>query len=292
MDDVNSGNGVDFQSEASAAADLGPCDGAIQLATGETAQREQPGAEDPGARSAATEIAARTAAGDLRDFVLEEIRQLGSPWRKLSESHQGYIAQRVQDRCQQIVTEAVNLIAARDFTAIAVSLEQVALKPKGIEAKLALAAVTHEIRHALVDAQGHTVMIVVADPKQFLGARGPAKIDRQALFDAPPVGEDAPGEGVGPLFVQAVGDEAAELSEDAPPVITIEQMDAARELGAKAGEAGFDRSANPYPAATTLHNQWLAGWIAPRPDEEEAGEKKPRRGRRRAPQPNDEATAP
>lgn len=283
-------------------------------------------------------LVARTLSGDLRDAMIELMKDQRQAWHKLSERQQEYVAQRVQDRCVELVIDAVNLIAAHGFIAISVTLEQVTFKPKGIEAKLALANISVGTRHALVDAQGSQVMIVVADPKTFLGARGAPKIDKQALFDAPPVEQDeAEGDGVGPLFVGQGGDAADDEIPGAPQVIKVEDLpayesearrigredgqlgfrdhaaryasgepghadyelghndgtaerralEAARDHGAEAGTAGADKSTNPYDAGTAEHDQWLAGWIAPRPGESgdaEVGEEqeapKPRRGRR------------
>jgi hypothetical protein len=118
--------------------------------------------------------------GDMRDEVLDLVRDLREPWHKLAEKQQAYTAQRVEDRCRAVITRAVNAIAARDFPAIAVILEEAAFKPKGIQLKFQTNAVDRGTRHQIVDAQGKPVLIVIGDPAAFMGARGPAKIDKQA----------------------------------------------------------------------------------------------------------------
>lgn len=179
---------------------------------GEAAPQQAPEAE-AGPPDAATvevrvetpiELAARTLTGDLRDFIVEQFRAMRDPWHKLSESRQSVLAAEAQDFADSIVTSVVNLLAARDFPAVAAVLGEVKFNEKGCDLKLGLSRLTRDARHAIVDARGGQIMLVIADPGEFNGARGPAKVDRQALFDAPPREPDEPeGEAIGPILVDA-----------------------------------------------------------------------------------------
>lgn len=261
-------------------------------------------------------VAAKTLVGDMRDHVLDLVRELRDPWHKLSEKQQAHFALMTGDFARVLIERTVQLISAHDFPAIAVTLEQLAFKPKGIEAKLAMNAIDRATRHQLVDAQGKPVLIVIADPAAFMGARGPAKIDKQA--PELPLDGEPNGEAVGPLpdlearkigkldGLAGVRDHAARFPEgtsgheDYETEWLIGQneraalMSTARELGAVAGKAGADESTNPYAAGTSLHDLWLAGWIAPEPgnnggpiDPAEAPKRRgrPRRGAQAAPAP-------
>jgi hypothetical protein len=69
------------------------------------------------------ELDAETLAGDMRDLVLDILRELREPWHKLSEKQQVYFATFVQDAMRTVVSRAVVLIAAHDFPALAVNLD-------------------------------------------------------------------------------------------------------------------------------------------------------------------------
>lgn len=118
--------------------------------------------------AAAAALAERTLTGDLRDFILTLFRDERNPWHMMSEERQTWLAQHVEDECETLVERAVGIIAGRDLPSIAVGLEQIAFKPKGVEAKLTFAAMDASTRHQLVDSQGGRVVIVVCDPKESL----------------------------------------------------------------------------------------------------------------------------
>jgi hypothetical protein len=145
------------------------------------------------------EIAAKTLTGDLRDLVLSIQRESIEPWHRRSETQQRYFVGYAEAAIEVAVGRAVQIIAAGGFPAIAVTLEQLAFKPKGIEAKLAMNVIDRATRHQLVDAQGKPVLIVIADPAAFIGARGPARIDKQAPELPLDEAQQPNGEAIGPL---------------------------------------------------------------------------------------------
>lgn len=229
-------------------------------------------ADAPADEPTALDLVAETLLGDFRDRMLKLFREQAEPWRKLSENGQIYLAQYVEDECRRVIVRAVGLLAARGFEAIPVGLETVAFKPKGIEAKLTLAGLTRDVRHALVDAQGHPVMIVIADHRAFMGARGAPQIDRQALVDAPPVGEDGEGDAVGPL-PEDPGDEPVDAG---PRIIKVEDLPHQaddpsggakkyfRDMGRDSALGGGAEDDNPFPSKMPAHKSWAAGWKAGR----------------------------
>ena len=135
---------------------------------------------DPGA---GIDLAKETLTGDIRDFILDRIKheQDKRPWDQRSEADQQFTVNQVEGACQRLVERAVEIIAAGGRKAIKATLEQVTFKD-GIKATISLSKFD-EMRHALADSQGSTIVIFVADPEEFSGERAPAKIrpDQPAL---------------------------------------------------------------------------------------------------------------
>ena len=140
--------------------------------------------DDPGADSivddvettTSVEFAVETLTGDLRDFVLDRLRyeQNKAPWHKRSEGEQRETVHGVETAVRQAVTTAVELIASHGRKVIKATIEQVTIKD-GIKAILTMSKFD-ENRHILVDAQGGTVLVVVADPDVFSGERSAVEI--------------------------------------------------------------------------------------------------------------------
>lgn len=227
--------------------------------------------------AAAADLAARTLTGDLRDWLLRFVRDQRAPWHLLGEEQQTKLAARIEGECEDLVRRTVEIVGARNFRSIGVALDQVAFKPRGIEAKMTFGAMDAATRHALVDAQGGRVVIVVVDPDLFRGARGLAAIERDEPelplaigagepengpteeTDAPADEEDNPAEGPGEV--------ATPDSEDGP----AHSRDSYSEgYEAAKGDAGVD--ANPYEWLYPQEPEyraallWLAGWYQARLD--------------------------
>lgn len=127
-------------------------------------------------------------AGDLRDFMLDLVRTLPKTWAQMSENEQTARSHAISNACRKVVREGVSLLETDERTTIEVGLEEVNFKTKGITAKLGVHAFEPWIRHALVDAQGKDILIVVADAAQYMGERAPARVDKQQP-DLPLVGD-------------------------------------------------------------------------------------------------------
>ena len=135
---------------------------------------------------AATDMAAETLTGDLRDFILDRLRheQSKAPWHQRSEADQRETVHQVESAVRTAVTTAVNIIAGHGRRTIRATVEQVTFKD-GIKAVLS-ASKFDENRHQLADAAGAAVLIVVADPDEFTGEKAEAEIipDQANLHDA------------------------------------------------------------------------------------------------------------
>ena len=100
---------------------------------------------------------------------------------------------------QDVLRRAVELIAARGLRTIKATLEQVTIKD-GIVGKIIMSKFDEQ-RHALVDATGSKILIVVADPEEFTGERAPAEIkpDQSELLEKVGVVHSEPDGVMSPL---------------------------------------------------------------------------------------------
>lgn len=203
-------------------------------------------------------LAARTLSGDLRDHFIDVFRGMKNPWYMLSEMEQTRIAEDIGDTCRGLVRRAVEMIAADDFPTITATLSDVKIKKDGIEGKIGLGRFDPE-RHVLFDAAGKEVMVILTDSARYIGARGLAKVDRQALFDAPPkpvADADEAGEAIGTLPAAESGAE--------PPVVHLDNSG----NPAAVYTDGYDDGRNgrafvdvPYATGTADLALYQAGWL-------------------------------
>lgn len=140
---------------------------------------------DDGANDAAIAFAKETLTGDLRDFILQRLRyeQSKLPWNKRSETEQLETVHQVEAAVRTAVGNAVELIASHGRAVIRATIETVTIKD-GIKATLSMSKFD-ENRHMLADAQGGTVLLVLADADEFVGEQGAVEIipDQPTMHD-------------------------------------------------------------------------------------------------------------
>jgi hypothetical protein len=130
--------------------------------------------------------------GDLRDAILMRLKAMPKPWTVMSETEQYNMIAGVERATEHLISAAVHLIAANGHPVIRAKLDSLSCKD-GIKAAVALSR--HDAqRHQLMDAVGKPVLLVVADPDAFMGAKAEAKPDPQQ--PPLPMGE---GDNVAPL---------------------------------------------------------------------------------------------
>lgn len=125
---------------------------------------------------AVVEVATDTLTGDIRDFMLDRIRyeQDKRPWDERSEFDQRDTIARVEAKVRDVITRAVEMIAANGRRTIKATLAQVTVKD-GIKATIEMSRFDEQ-RHALIDSTGSRILIVVADPEDFTGERAPVEV--------------------------------------------------------------------------------------------------------------------
>lgn len=137
---------------------------------------DEAGPDDDAQREQAIEVAAETLTGDMRDFILDRLKHEGSkrPWHERSEGDQRDVVHQVEVACEEMVRKCVEIIAAQGLRTIKATLDKITIKD-GIKGEVSCSKFD-EARHLLCDAQGKTVLIVVADPAEFTGEREPVQI--------------------------------------------------------------------------------------------------------------------
>lgn len=121
-------------------------------------------------------LAADTLVGDLRDAILDRLRNMQKPWPQCSESEQRDIADHAQSVAENLTKRAVQIMAAKGRMTIAADLVQYTQKKGIIEAKIKTKA-TSDTARSFFESEGMTVLLVAADASEFEGERNPPDID-------------------------------------------------------------------------------------------------------------------
>lgn len=119
------------------------------------------------------DLAASTLTGDIRDFLLDRVKTLGKPWAAMTEDEQSDQIHAARDAAERCVQKACSIIASGGKKAMTGHLVKVTVKDK-ITVQVEFSK-HDEQRHALLDAAGMTVSVVLADAAPFTGERGPAE---------------------------------------------------------------------------------------------------------------------
>lgn len=109
------------------------------------------------------------------DFMLGElIKRISTPfkemavvWSRMSEAEQTKLMGYVADAARGAVHQAVTAIASGDRVNFMAQVEKVEFKADGVKAQLVLPNSAQA--HALADAAGNSVLIVIADSARYLG---------------------------------------------------------------------------------------------------------------------------
>ena len=116
-----------------------------------------------------------TLMGDVRDAMLMQFQQRQRPWSLLSEEEQREVAASFELAAKNLVRKSVRLLHAYDFEHVVVTLGEVKVKGKGIEAKIT-ATNLKEYRDALSDHVDSQVMIYLVDSETFMAERAKPRI--------------------------------------------------------------------------------------------------------------------
>lgn len=113
------------------------------------------------------EFAREELAGKLKAMCVGLLESFKTPWNMTSEKNQAIALNKMEEVIEQSVRRAVMVIATERTPSLSGTVESVTFKD-GIKAVLTLDRHA-EGRHSLADAEGTTVLIVMANPEQFTG---------------------------------------------------------------------------------------------------------------------------
>lgn len=118
------------------------------------------------------ELIADNLQADLVGWLIDRLRHMECAYRYLTEDQQRTVIREAQYATRSLVEEVVRKVAAEDRQTIVADLKKVTRDADKIVGQLECAKHS-EYRHNLVDAVGSQVLIVVADPEQYMGGDMP-----------------------------------------------------------------------------------------------------------------------
>lgn len=129
-------------------------------------------------------IVKETCTGDVRDFLLDRVKQLGKPWAAMSEDEQADQIHGAKRAADYLVARVIEIVAADGKRVMKGKLVKAQVKDK-INVQVDFSR-EDEQRHELMDSVGMIVLLVVADAGAYTGEQGPAEPtpDQSNLIEA------------------------------------------------------------------------------------------------------------
>lgn len=144
---------------------------------GKPSKKEEYNEETGEVATPADKIARETMTGDLRDCLLDFLKHEKNllPWNMRGEAQQREVIEKVTRAVSHAVEKAVAIIAADGRSVIRGTLDKVTVKD-GIKAEITMSR--HDpLRHAMTDAQGNVVLMVVSNSDSYTGEKKAALPD-------------------------------------------------------------------------------------------------------------------
>jgi hypothetical protein len=205
------------------------------------------------------EMTAETVGRNLLQALVQEIKLLPTVWSKIDQSKQNEVIAHLRNRVETNVKMAVHLISAEGRTAVAGDLDQITIKD-GVKAVIKFSASAAAL-HALYEASGKSVLVVVANPAQHTGGMDAIQgdSDQHAMDLDPPFDPDPDGYGDGGIGGDSnVVDAEVKAIAQMPLQAEMQQAYADGELAAQEGRPQSDC---PLMAGE-LCIEWIKGWKA------------------------------
>lgn len=127
-------------------------------------------------------LTAETLGRDILAALIEEIKRIPSSWEQLKSHDQQMAIERLAQRTRLVITEGLYLLFRGHYPACEATLEGIAIK-KGLRVSLKIAKGARNW-HEVVEAEGSQVLLVMADPAQFVERMDEikAQADQKDLF--------------------------------------------------------------------------------------------------------------
>lgn len=123
-------------------------------------------------------LAAKWLVGDLSKIVVDELKAQQLPWSTLPEESQAKAIARIVESVKTSVRKAVMLIATVNRPSAHAEIESVLFKD-GIKVQLTMSKQMAD-RHAIADAQGRSILLVLPDYEATEGGDAPKAEKNQA----------------------------------------------------------------------------------------------------------------
>lgn len=123
----------------------------------------------------AVEIAKETMAGDLIAATIDELKAAPNVWQKMSQKQQQEVIERVTNRVQHNISQAVSIMASEARPVIRAKLAQVTVKDE-LKA-VVLVSKHHPHRHEFIDSSSQEILVVLLNTEQFFGGVGELQAD-------------------------------------------------------------------------------------------------------------------
>jgi hypothetical protein len=115
-----------------------------------------------------SDTAAQFLLGELIKSSTKRFKSLAVPYMELRQSEQQSLLRDMEEDIRKAVREAVEIIASDYRVTFRASCESVQFKPDGVKAQLTM--FNSPEAHALADAAGNTIMVVIEDASRYLDA--------------------------------------------------------------------------------------------------------------------------
>lgn len=102
-------------------------------------------------------------AAGLLEALIQDLNRMSGTWKQLTKTQQDDYIDRLRQRIDNLVRQAVADIAGGDYVRARVGVRDLAIKDKENVAKVAILDKLHDV----IDWRGHDAVLVLADPAQF-----------------------------------------------------------------------------------------------------------------------------
>jgi hypothetical protein len=219
--------------------------------------------------------AVETLAGDWHREFMRLLREMPQPFHTMSEYNQRtYVAANL-DWARTIVRRGLGLIASEAQELVGVKLVKMSIDEKGVDMKLSSGVPPGALRHALSDAIGSRVFLLLNVDGKYFGQGAPAYVDLQE--PSLPLGDPPATRVEAEQKVEADLDRIIAADDQSEPQLALSERERYAKASANPYEAGrqdallgFNETRNPFTPNTERWEQYLAGHAVGLKEREEA----------------------
>ncbi|OPZ78659.1 MAG: hypothetical protein BWY78_00467 [Alphaproteobacteria bacterium ADurb.Bin438] len=118
-------------------------------------------------------LAKKTLSGDIRDFLVDRLRQFPKPWQKMTEAEQEREIESASKAAENLITEALRIISSNGRDVVVATLDKLTIKD-GIKVE---ASTGIKYLQSIGEVVGQEILIVTNSVNEFVGESKPCKAD-------------------------------------------------------------------------------------------------------------------